>query len=106
MWLFRGLFGQSSPVPVEGVKPFELFHEEPLHLSGDQTFGFFPAHAGTLLKDGRYEILRKLGRGQCSTTWLVFDYQCVSIEIDYLTLTHLLTTLEEKKHQCIIPSKY
>ena len=52
------------------------FPEEPLHLSGGQGFGFFPARAGLLLNGGRYEILRKLGRGQFSSTWLVFD-RCV-----------------------------
>ena len=101
------LLGESSPVPVpptEGVN--KLFPEEPLHLSGDQGFGFFPARAGLLLNNGRYEILRKLGRGQYFTTWLVSDSQCVAI--DYLTLTRLITPPERKKHQChgITPSKY
>jgi serine/threonine-protein kinase SRPK3 len=43
---------------------------EPLSLSGMQ--GFFPARPGLFLND-RYEILRKLGQGQFSTTWLVSD---------------------------------
>jgi serine/threonine-protein kinase SRPK3 len=53
-----------------------IFPEEPLSLSGDQGFGFFPGRIGLLL-NGRYEILRKLGRGQYSTIWLVSDSQCV-----------------------------
>jgi serine/threonine-protein kinase SRPK3 len=67
---------------MKGMNTFKLFPEEPLHQSGDQGFGFFPARAGLLLNNGRYEILRKLGRGQYFTTWLVFDSRCVAI--DYL----------------------
>jgi hypothetical protein len=71
---FLGL-SPSSPatVPPPSVK----ISEEPLSLSGDQGFGYFPGRAGLLLNNGRYEILRKLGRGQYSTTWLVSDSQCV-----------------------------
>ena len=43
--------------------------EEPRSLSEMQDFF---AHPGLLL-NGRYEIVRKLGRGQFSTTWLVSD---------------------------------
>ena len=42
----------------------------PRSLSEMQDFS--PAHPGLLL-NGRYEIVRKLGRGQFSTTWLVSD---------------------------------
>lgn len=83
-----------------------LFPEEPLHLSGEQGFGFFPAHAGLLLNNGRYEILRKLGRGQYFTTWLVSDSRCVAIEYLIPNLTRLVTPPEKKKHQFITPSKY
>ena len=57
--------------------PANPFPEEQLSLSGEQGFGFFPAHLGLLLKDGRYELLRKLGRGKYSSTWLVLDSQYV-----------------------------
>ncbi len=53
------------------------FPEEPLSLSGDQGFGYFPARAGLLLNDGQYEILRKLGHGQFSSIWLVSDSRYV-----------------------------
>ncbi len=43
--------------------------------SGEQGVGFFPAYPGLLLNNGRYEIMRKLGEGQFSTTWLVTDSQ-------------------------------
>jgi hypothetical protein len=49
------------------------FPEEPLASSGDEGFGFFPACLGMLLNDSRYEILRKLGRGRFSSTWLASD---------------------------------
>ena len=57
--------------------PLNPFPEEQLLLSGEQGFGFFPARLGLLLKDGRYELLRKLGRGKYSSTWLVIDTQYV-----------------------------
>ena len=50
------------------------FPEEPPVQLGDD-FGFF--HPSLLLNNDRYEILRKLGQGQSSSTWLVSDQQCV-----------------------------
>jgi len=50
-----------------------LFPEEPLALSSVEGFGFFPAHLEMELHDGRYRVVRKLGRGQLSSTWLVYD---------------------------------
>ena len=78
--LRQWLFGPPAAVNIS-------FPEEPLHLSGDQGFGFFPARAGLLLNGGRYEILRKLGRGQFSSTWLVFDRcVCMSAMLALLSL--------------------
>lgn len=54
-----------------------IFPEEPLSLSGDQGCGFFLGRIGLLLNNGRYEILRKLGRGRYSNTWLVSDSRYV-----------------------------
>lgn len=49
------------------------FPEEPLASSGDEGSGFFPARLGMLLNDSHYEVLRKLGKGQFSSTWLALD---------------------------------
>ena len=43
------------------------FPEEPLALSGEEG-GFFPARLGLLLNNGRYKVLRKLGKGRFSST--------------------------------------
>jgi len=48
------------------------FPEEPLTESEEEGSGFFPASLGMLLRS-RYTVLRKLGRGENSTTWLVVD---------------------------------
>jgi hypothetical protein len=63
------------------------FSEEPLFLSGGQGFGFFPARPGLLLNDGRYEVLRKLGRGQFSSTWLASDPRYVHSSIRRYIIT-------------------
>jgi len=47
--------------------------EEPLAMSEEQGFGYFPARIGMLLNNSRYEVLRKLGWGPHSSTWLVSD---------------------------------
>lgn len=64
--------------PASAVVPnpdMNGFPEEPLDLSAEQGCGFFPARAGSSLKNGRFKVLRKLGRGQYSSTWLVSDSQ-------------------------------
>ncbi|KAF6744568.1 kinase-like domain-containing protein [Ephemerocybe angulata] len=50
-----------------------LFPEEPLNLSAFDGFGYFPADINQALDNGRYTILRKLGWGPRSSTWLVQD---------------------------------
>jgi hypothetical protein len=50
-------------------------------------FDHFPAHYGQTLKEGRYEIQRKLGAGLFATIWLVADTKakyvstCLSAEL-------------------------
>ncbi|KAJ3532721.1 hypothetical protein NMY22_g7629 [Coprinellus aureogranulatus] len=47
--------------------------EEPLHsgLSVNAGFGYYPANAHQILDGGKYTIVRKLGWGPRSSTWLV-----------------------------------
>ena len=105
MYILHRLFGQPASVPTtELVQPDDTrFPEEPLSLSAEQGFGFFPARAGLLL-NGRYKILRKLGRGQSSTSWLFSDSRCVYLDL-YLRC-RLSLHQERKKRQPITPSKY
>ncbi|KAF6748247.1 kinase-like domain-containing protein [Ephemerocybe angulata] len=49
----------------------ESFPEEPLSLSAADGFGYFPADINQTLCEGRYTIIRKLGWGPTSSTWLV-----------------------------------
>ncbi|KAF6757906.1 hypothetical protein DFP72DRAFT_761149, partial [Ephemerocybe angulata] len=46
------------------------FPEEPLNLSAADGFGYFPAEINQTLNGGDYTILRKLGWGPRSSTWL------------------------------------
>jgi hypothetical protein len=39
--------------------------------------GFFLAQRNQVLSNGRYKIIRKIGRGRDSSTWLVLDNSVV-----------------------------
>ncbi|KAF6743684.1 kinase-like domain-containing protein [Ephemerocybe angulata] len=47
------------------------FPEEPLNLSAADGSGYFPADINQTLHDGKYTVVRKLGWGPRSSTWLV-----------------------------------
>lgn len=49
--------------------------EEDFLLPIEQGGGYLNSRFGDSLKDGRYNILRKLGVGQYSSIWLVRDTQ-------------------------------
>lgn len=48
---------------------------EPLHRY--QPGGYHPLALGDILKDGRYEIVHKLGWGGYSTTWAAKDQEYI-----------------------------
>ena len=52
--------------------------EEDLTLPVDQGGGFFLAEFDQLLNHGRYILLRKLGSGRHSSTWIAYDCQNTS----------------------------
>jgi hypothetical protein len=64
--------------------------KELLKRSAADTFGFFPAYPGLLLKLGRYKVIRLLGFGQFSSAVLVEDLEYVPGTI--LPYTFLLAT--------------
>ena len=51
------------------------FPEEPLYLTPSKGGGFYPARIHQNLDDGKYKIVRKLGYGPRSSTWLVSHTQ-------------------------------
>ena len=60
------------------------FPEEQL----DSPAGYFPARPGQTLKDGRWTIVRKLGWGPRSSTWLAVDNDIISYKaIKIFTVT-------------------
>jgi serine/threonine-protein kinase SRPK3 len=69
MSFFKRMLGMT-PSP-----PALRFPEENLLFTDSQADGFFVTSVGALLKDGRYKVIRKLGRGRCSNTFLVEDLQ-------------------------------
>ena len=59
-----------------GLTPSLRFPEENLLSTAEaQADGFFITSIGALLKDGRYKVIRKLGKGRCSNAFLVEDLQ-------------------------------
>jgi serine/threonine-protein kinase SRPK3 len=79
-------------------------------LSAQEGFGFFLGRPGLLLNKGRYEVLRKLGKGQYSSTWLACDSQYVMLSTIHivgieLIFSHCLRCsirAEEKLRYCAI----
>ncbi|KIM48527.1 hypothetical protein M413DRAFT_20908 [Hebeloma cylindrosporum] len=49
------------------------FPEEPLHLTSSEGFGYFPGYPGQKLKQGQYEVIRKVGYGPRSSLWLALN---------------------------------
>jgi hypothetical protein len=58
-----------------------MFPEENLSLNAEQGFGFFPAVPGLTLKNGCYKVVRKLGRGESSSVWLVENLGSVYVPV-------------------------
>lgn len=55
-----------------------IFHEEPYALSPlEGPYGYFPMRLGQKLRQGKYEIVRKLGYGTNSSVWLAKETMCV-----------------------------
>lgn len=77
--MVNGVASSSTSLNSEddssGMKPPAKFPEENLLLSKGDGAGYLPARPGMLLKNGRYEVIRKLSYGMSSSTWLVFDAQ-------------------------------
>ena len=74
------------------------FPEEQL----DSPAGYFPAQPGQTLKDGRWTIIRKLGWGPRSSTWLALDNNATlsynAIKIFTATATEDSTGNNERTH--------
>ena len=51
--------------------PRKNFPEEPLYLTPSKGGGYYPATINQKIDNGKYKIVRKLGYGPRSSTWLV-----------------------------------
>lgn len=58
----------------------------PLLLTTEQGYGHFPARPRLVLKDGRYEVVRMLGRGRTASIFLVRDLETNGYEYFILVL--------------------
>lgn len=86
MFLQRSLKGflKRARLPVKGIAR----HQAPLNIAVREesldrytTGGYHPVRIGDLFKDGAYKVINKLGYGQYSTVWLVYDSRLVSSRI-------------------------
>ncbi|KAJ4480093.1 kinase-like protein [Lentinula aciculospora] len=69
---FTRTSSRSLAALVNGFKPLE----EPLHLSVDDGYGFARIKAGdTIGQQDRFSVVRRLGWGMYSSTWLAKDHQ-------------------------------
>jgi len=71
---FLGKLASSLSAMIPSA-PAVRFPEENLLSTAANGDGFFITHPGAVLKAGRYKVIRKLGRGRCSNTFLVEDLQ-------------------------------
>lgn len=76
------MLGSNANPPVTLDPTFDLlrlaFHEEPYTLSPlEGPYGYFPMRLGQKLRQGKYEIVRKLGYGTNSSVWLAKETTCV-----------------------------
>ena len=60
----------------EDVKIFEC-DEEPLMLSSELGYGYYPLTLGERLHNDKYEVVRKLGWGLNSSAWLAKTHEYV-----------------------------
>ncbi|KAG8810799.1 hypothetical protein FRC17_002779 [Serendipita sp. 399] len=65
-----------------------MFPEENLLATAEEGYGYFVTRPGFKLKGGRYTIVRKLGRGEYSSVYLVYDEE----EKEYMAAKVLTVT--------------
>lgn len=83
------------------TKPTPKFPEEPLHLSTKDGAGFYPVTIGQSLNGDKYKIVRKLGWGQYSSTWLArYAFQPIEAIIN-LTLCVPSGTVRESRRRML-----
>lgn len=70
------LFGAPANIVPSSMPLITKCPEEDLFLPADEGGGFFLPYPGEKVND-RYMVLRKLGFGAYSTTWLVWDSETV-----------------------------
>ncbi|KAF8902246.1 hypothetical protein CPB84DRAFT_1846411 [Gymnopilus junonius] len=73
------------------------FPEEPLNLLPSEGGGYYPASIGQKLNGGKFEIVRKLGYGPRSTTWLVVrthDFVYFAVKIFTVAASDRAKTVE------------
>ncbi|KAH7310502.1 serine protein kinase [Stachybotrys elegans] len=93
--------GSPPPTPTDD-KP--RFVPIPLRCEWVEDYfpgGYHPVDIGDTLKNGQYEVTRKLGYGICSTVWLAQDTQSgkyVAIKILTSLLSESSTELEVLQH--------
>jgi len=76
MWSYRKLFSKfKAPVQPEIPVPTAQRRLPPdeENMQRYRLGGFHPVSIGDTFKDGRYEVIRKLGFGIYSTVWLCRD---------------------------------
>ncbi|CAA7267219.1 unnamed protein product [Cyclocybe aegerita] len=75
------------------------YPEEPLDLPPTEGGGYYPANIRQKLNGDKYEIVRKLGYGPRSSTWLVWD----SRDADYFAVKIFTITASEQAKTVELP---
>ncbi len=75
----------QSHVRVNTPSTLRFLEENLLSTAEAQADNFFITSIGALLKDRCYKVIRKLGRGHCSNTFLIEDLQPKCVREYYTT---------------------
>jgi len=65
------------------------------NLENYRSGGYHPTHIGDQYRNGRYEVVHKLGYGSYSTVWLAKDH----VEARYVALKILISAVSEKSSE-------
>ncbi|KAJ3524648.1 hypothetical protein NMY22_g10909 [Coprinellus aureogranulatus] len=89
--------------PRSNPHRMDSYPEEPLNLSKEDGFGYFPADISQVLNHGKYTIARKLGWGARSSTWLAWAKDEDRAELDHWAVQIFTVAASKDVEERLLP---